>query len=561
MATQVDAVRAGGSAERRRRIRRGLAVGASIGAVYAIWLLLVSPNGNFPLNDDWAYAWSVRRLLTTGELHISQWSSATSVFPIYWGALFAWLAGGFSFAALRWSTLTMSVVGSLAVYDLLRQSGLPVRSACLGAVAVAANPIYLYLSYTFMSDVFYFAPMVVSLSLYNRGLQRDSGPALFGGAVAATTAYLARQLAITLPIAVVVALLLRDRRIRWRPILNAAILPCLVFLVHNLWLTFVHGVPWGFALNAVHNSVASLLRASKPLEIAWRLLLAMSYMGLFTLPVLVALVASRREAALPQGRRWMRLFGFWVVGLTALIVVSIVVTHAPMPYLGNVINRAGVGPVGLAGAKPLVTPLWVFWLATACVPVAGGAQGALWTDALLSVRRPGPGQLLVISSLLMALLAALVVILWDEYLIVFIPAGLYLALRLGPITRGGILAGGCVCALMLAYGCREMSDYMAWNTARWAAGRALVAQGVRPEAIDGGFEWAGWYEFETALPAAIAGGKGADLFGWTTIYRHQFRLAFSPMAGDRVLGSVPYRGSRLAFDPEGHVYSLRVSSQ
>jgi hypothetical protein len=544
-----------GPARRERRVRRGVIVGVAIGAVYAVWLLFVPPSGNFPLNDDWAYAWSVRRLLDTGQLRISEWSAVTSVFPVYWGALFCRAAGSFSFAALRWSTLMMSVLGCLGVYDFLRECGLPVRSACLGAVAVAANPIYLYLSYTFMSDVFYFAPMVVSLSLYTRGVRRHSARALLLGSVTAGVAYLARQLAITLPLAVALVLLLRDRRIRWQPVIQATLVPFGVFLWHTLWLKYSHGVPWGFELNAVHNSVAGLLQPRKPLEIVWRLLVSMAYMGLFTLPVLAALVASRRQESdrLP---RLTKSFGSWFVVLTAFVAVSVWVTHGPMPYLGNVINRAGMGPINLQGPKPLVTPTWVFWLVTAFAPLAGAAQATLWTDAVIRFRKPDAAQLLTIASILMAALTALIVVLWDEYLIVFLPAGLYLALRLRPITRGGMLAGACVCALMLTYGCREMADYMAWNSARWVAGRGLVAQGVQPDAIDGGFEWAGWYEFESALPAAIASGKGGDLFAWTRVNPHGFQLAFAPIAGDVTLGSVPYRGSLL--DPGGHIYILKV---
>jgi hypothetical protein len=558
MAPGIESVETGRHAGRHHRIRRGVAVGVSIGAMYALWLLLVSPTGNFPLDDDWAYAWSVRRLLDTGQLRISEWSAVTSVFPIYWGALFSTVAGSFSFVALRSSTLTMSVLGCLAVYDLLRESGLPLRSACLGAVAVAANPIYLYLSYTFMSDVFYFTPMVVSLSLYNRGVRRHSARALLFGSVAAGVAYLARQLAVMLPLAVVFVLLLRDRRLRWQPIAQATLVPFAVFLWHTLWLRYAHGIPWGFELNAVHNSMAGLLQPGKPFEIVWRLLVSMLYMGLFTLPVLAALVASRRQDT-AHVRRLARSFGIWLAVLTAFVALSTWVTHGPMPYLGNVINRAGFGPIGLPGPKPLVTPLWVFWLVTVCAPIAGAAQGALWTDAVLNVRKPDSAQLLVIASMLMALLTALIVVLWDEYLIVFVPAGIYLILRLQPITRSGMLAGVGVCALMLAYGCREMADYMAWNSARWVAGRELVAQGVPPEAIDGGFEWAGWYEFESALPAAIASGKGGDLFGWMRMNRHDFRLAFAPIAGDITLGSVPYRASLL--DPDGQIYILKAVSK
>ena len=45
-----------------------LAVGAAIAFVYALWLLVAAQGGDFPLNDDWSYAWSARHLLETGEL-------------------------------------------------------------------------------------------------------------------------------------------------------------------------------------------------------------------------------------------------------------------------------------------------------------------------------------------------------------------------------------------------------------------------------------------------------------------------------------------------------------
>ena len=117
------------------------------------------------------------------------------------------------------------------------------------------------------------------------------------------------------------------------------------------------------------------------------------------------------------------------------------------------------------------------------------------------------------------------------------------------------MAGVAICAAMLLYGLREMTDYMAWNNARWSAARQLVARNVPPEIIDAGFEWVGWHEFESALPVSIAKGKGRDLRAWTTETPDEYRLAFSPLDGYSVIDVVPYAGSPLA--PARRLYLLR----
>jgi len=524
--------------------------------LYALWFSLVSPQGEFPLNDDWAYAWSVRHLLQTGELRISEWISATVVFQIYWGALFAQLAGGFSFTALRWSTLVMSFVGCLALYDLLRQLDIPAPSALLGALTYAVNPIYVYLSYTFMTDVFYLTPMMLSLSFYVRGVKQESEQALVIGSIFAALSYLSRQLGATLPLAAGLVVLLKERRFDWRRMLMASLLPTLAFTGHTIWLRYFHGIPWGLELNAVQNSFKVFFQPTMPINIFWRLLLGMLYMGMFTLPVMVAAALS---LSLERMRLiWLsKIFGAWLTALGVLVVAITFLTGTPMPYLANVINREGIGALTLGGEKTPITPEWVFWLVTIVSPVAGAAQGALWTDMLLNARREGPHPAVVmfIASLLMAALTAIIVFMWDEYLLVFIPAGLYLVLRLGPINLRGWIAGLAICAAMLAYSLYEMADHMAWNTARWAAGEKLVAGGVSPEAIDGGFEWVGWYEFETALPVAIARGQSESLFAWQTVTPDQYKFTFEPLAGYTIFQSVVYRVP--VFDREAEIYVLQ----
>lgn len=528
----------------------------SVLSIFALWTAVAPPWGEFPLNDDWAYAWSVQQLLETGRLHVSQWTSATAISPVFVGALSVLLWGEFSFTALRLSTLVASIVGCVALYDLLRQLRVPPTGAWVGTLALAVNPVYIYLSYTFMSDVFFFVPMVLSLSSYVRGLKTRSSAWLLAGSCLAGLSYLARQLGVVLPVAAVASLVLKDRRIDWRLVLAAAVLPFAVFVGHTYWLTFVHGTPWGLKLNAIDNSLSALWNARAPLDIAWRVLASLMYVGLFSLPALLA-VAPSVWTAREKHKRLLNLFFTWLAVLIPVVAVLFIVTDGyAMPYLSNVVNAAGMGPLTLPGEKAPVTPSWAFALATALAPFAGSALAAVATQALARFGDDSNATLLLGASALMALATLLIVVLWDEYLVVLIPAGLYLALRIEPIRRTGVILGLAACLAFFVYGARELSDYMAWNSARWSAASELVAQGVDPAHIDGGFEWIGWHEFNSALPAAIAQGHGRELFGWMRITPDRYRIAFSPIQGHALVDSVPYQGS--FFNEAGAVFVLET---
>ena len=107
---------------------------------------------------------------------------------------------------------------------------------------------------------------------------------------------------------------------------------------------------------------------------------------------------------------------------------------------------------------------------------------------------------------------------------------------------------------MLVYGVIEIGDNLAWNTARWQSGQKLIAQGVPPETINGGFEWVGWYEFETALPQALAQGKWSDQFAWTSLTPDRYVLAFEALPGYRIFDHVPYQAPLVGHT--GDVYVL-----
>lgn len=530
------------SGGRRRRVDAAF-VGVLCG-IYGLWFLAASPRAEIPLNDDWAYAQTVRTLLETGRLRVSDWTAASIVFQTVWGAVFAWAGGGFSFTVLRASTLTASFLGALGCYALLCELGLPRRNVWLAVLALVVNPLFVYLSYTFMSDIFYFSLMAWSLWAYARGLRRGSVSALWAGAACAGAAYLSRQVALVLPAAAALAWVVRERRRAWGGVLAIVAVPLAVCAVHEWWLRAVHGVPWGFQINVVQNNLRASLTSQLPLWVFWKILLSCLYLGVFALPLSVA-HAGRPWWAVPRGarRRVVILSLVWFVVLAAICGVTLGESGRVMPYLGSVINRSGLGPRNLHGDKLPFAPPWIFGPVTVLAVLGGAAQGALWTEAVWRLRRVrgGPWLLLPVSGLLMLAPTVLMATLWDRYFLVLLPAAFAFAVGRVPVRWSGWAAGVVTCAVFLVYSLTGMNDCLHWNLARWTAGRRAVARGVAPGEVDGGFEWLGWYEFESALPRAIAAGQGRDLWAWTRVTPKRYRLSFTPLPESRVVDRVPYR--------------------
>jgi hypothetical protein len=77
--------------------------------------------GNFPLNDDWSYGQAVQNLVSSHQYRLTNWTSMPLLTQVLWGTLFS-LPAGFSFTALRFSTLFLSLTALLLLFLLARSS-------------------------------------------------------------------------------------------------------------------------------------------------------------------------------------------------------------------------------------------------------------------------------------------------------------------------------------------------------------------------------------------------------------------------------------------------------
>ncbi|MBN1424473.1 hypothetical protein JXA88_07945, partial [Candidatus Fermentibacteria bacterium] len=200
----------------------------------------------------------------------------------------------------------------------------------------------------------------------------------------------------------------------------------------------------------------------------------------------------------------------------------------PLPSLENVLHPAGLGFIGVQGAPPPL-PSW-FWM-TLSVGSLGAAIGLVgrvlppsalpaWAGLLLGII-PWIGGLVLGPSLLRAIVVGMggsafwlwafwgalrargglaLGIVWlailaalppfyDRYLVPLLPLFVIdLVPKLGRI-RPWVWASMAVMGILSVIGTH---DYLSWNRCRGEQIAGLEEQGVDPDTIDGGYEWAGW---------------------------------------------------------------------
>ncbi|HEX6276817.1 MAG TPA: hypothetical protein VFZ53_27445 [Polyangiaceae bacterium] len=181
---------------------------------YAAGIAVFHPFANVVYGgDDWAYAWSVKHLVETGELRASSWVTAAAVPQTLWGSLFV-AAFGASPRTFNVATLVASLFGLALLYGLCLRSRLAPKSAALLTAFVAVTPHYSAYANSFMSDMYYAVLLIAALFFFAASLERKSLMlAALGGSFAAC-AFLNRQIGVAIPLAFGAALALGFARRR-----------------------------------------------------------------------------------------------------------------------------------------------------------------------------------------------------------------------------------------------------------------------------------------------------------------------------------------------------------
>jgi hypothetical protein len=523
-----------------------------LAVLWSVSLIIVWPVGNFPLNDDWAFARTVKRFLESGEYHPTPWAAMPLLTQTLWGTLFC-LPAGFSFNALRCSMLVMSFAGLLFTYLALRCTQPSRCIAVVGTLTLAFNPIYFSLSNTFMTDVPFTALLTGAAFFLFRHLKGGSSLDTSIGSALALAATLSRQLALAIPLSYAVCVIWsRHFKNGWWARAVAPLLLCVGGLIaYQHWMRIADRLPASF--DKMNLRVYWML--SDPQLILTGLSshagMAMLYLGLFAAPVTVLLLpkiwASRM---VPQV--FLTAAGA-AVCFTVVFASDLIHLRPLMPGVGNILIAQGIGPLTLNGALGSDTATLPslgkpFWFGVSVASVVGGSLLIAGAAAIMICRWRNycvltlPIELAARIFFLLCLVGYLFPILviggWDRY---FVPAVPFLLLAVAiSASRSLPIAGprqssefsasfkvfsALLILLMAIYSICGTHDYLNWNRARWRALNDLMANGkAKPEDVDGGFEFNGWYLYNPDFKAP----KGKN-FWW--VHRDHYVVAFRELPG------------------------------
>jgi hypothetical protein len=497
----------------------------AIMGVFAAGWLLVGPRANVPVIDDWVYAWSVEHLLDTGRLQVLDISAFYPIAQILWGALFARVAG-FSFVVLRGSTVVLAVLGCWAVYLTLRELECRRSTSLLGALALAFDPVYFALSFSFMTDVPFVSFSTMALYWYVRAIRRDEPWAVWTGCLCAMAAFLTRPIGIVLPLALLPALIgSRDWRTRFRRCVTPLITTLIVMSALQIEMPRMLGpLDW-----------ASIRQD----YLRWWFMVPITEYLRWNVEVPFVLAFPFAPLLLAYAVRWRRAAQTGAVAIILTIVCRGAFGQVVMPLpegqtwsLRDIGARSMLdGNVAASGWSLRVAPLVVLLglLTVAALAVIGVRR--------YRQRTGGPrGDRVVIALAVLQLVCINALWLYnDRYYVVFAPLVAIVGAR--ALDRDG-LGQGVAAALLIVWAGIAISgtrDMLAFNETCARIDAELEASGIPAWDIDAGYPLDGWrlYAHPERLPSGA--NRQYDVPFVTSNRPTHYSIANSPLPQSEVL--------------------------
>lgn len=523
-----------------------------IGAFYIIAIWVIGIGGDFPLNDDWAYAEGVRHLLQ-GDGLIMPNVCAAGIAHVGFGFVAAKLLG-YSYVSLRICSFLITVAGAVAFFVTAASFRIPRTQATFLTLLYAANPLLINVCFGFMSDSTALALNMIFLACVTRGLVRRSlntlAMAFFILALAVTT----RQSALIFLVLSPFCLSKRfgATRSKYFVFAFALALPMLAAWACDRWLmnSFIDSGSTNIGYDLVRNAHSAIIQkfiCSAPDMIMPSLSAfgqVLCYLALFCLPALAALFV---EFAIKRQVKFitLKVFVLLFVCELALAGVNLLLYRQTMPFSENILRFTTVGAQGLLGiirqpldahGRMVITILSFIFSLPLLLVLAGSLPKSQKKIDLLSA---------VVTAFMLACLGFLtietIVRCTDRYYLVALGPSLlaigFYAKRsrinlVNPIST--MLLVSLVC-----YSIAGNQEYLSSNRARWRAIEWLEKTGVTSAATDGGYEYNVLRDM-SLYNTTYRGAPPRDKWRWWSVKGETYLVSFSPVPGYETIHSEPY---------------------
>jgi len=548
-----------------------------ITALLLAWGLIVAvvnPCGEFMVNDDWAFVRGLETLKAEGRLPTTGWGpeyapgGPSLIVHLLWGLLFT-EAAGFSLTALRLSVLSLGIAGSVTLLVLLRLAGAPRWLALMAGFCLIFNPLYLSLSFTFMTDVTFTAVALVSVLLLWLGAARSNRRLIAAGFAAALAAVLIRQVGLVIPAAFVAACGLHPygaRLGRAKVLVLAAAMVLIPWMVYETVLAVMGSTPITHH-QIIHNILRQPLAKGFPDYLVFMVgqfvHAALGYTCVLISPLVAIWIGEFLKL------QWFRL-------LATLLTVGLVILEAailtgmidpPVLLHRNVIFDFGLGPVLLKDTYILgitrtwTMPKWLFYLIAYWGLISMAVVAALSLSCLRDLlSRRGKCTFLGSFSLLCGVAYLGIILLTgfhDRYLIplcafliVWMIAEMPSQVRI--FSTGKLVAAAVPLILLACFSVPALHDFVQLKRTVAKAHDYLTGDlKVDPCRVDGGFEFNGYHCYRPDFVPK-------EGLSWWWVPDEDFVLTLGPLPDHRVVRTFPFRRW---LGPEGAVFILQPVSK
>jgi 4-amino-4-deoxy-L-arabinose transferase-like glycosyltransferase len=490
---------------------------------------IVPTMANVATTDDWAYSRAVETLVTEGRLVMYPVVAATAVGQVLWAAPFA-LIFGMSLGITRLSTVVAVVIGGVALYAILRQLGVSRSRSTLGMALYLFNPLTMSVAFTFMTDPHFVTWLLVSLACTLRGL---GGPvnrprAIVAGSIAAGFAFWVRQQGALIPVSVVLTLLLsRQLWFNWRSVrLLTQVLaaPVIMFLAYYAWLFWLNDVPdvqQGFLDRAIDEGWPGAWLLVRRISI-----FAVMYLGLFCLPLLLALVPARPGHSFPvfaSRQAWWACIV--ALGVLLFAVVHLVSIGRLMPYIPQFLGSGGFGAADVPGGRQRVIEWAPFWLVLTGASLLGAVLMIGVATSRIGERRARPGGIGIGLVAMMALWQFAGVIppsfqyinrggSLDRYLLPLVPLTIVIVLwatRNIPLVQPVTWVAIAFFAVVSTAG---MRDYLTYMDGVWDMAEFANEAGLPNDRLDAGSGWDGYHLYIAMIEDGVTKSRSPRGSPW-----------------------------------------------
>jgi hypothetical protein len=476
----LDSTQMGRASSHARSRRFHFAVAIIVIVWYCAVYFAVRPLTEAPVIDSWVYEHAVTHFNRAGTIQFPGFTQAIPVAQVFYGVAWSRVFGETS-RSLDISTALLAIVGCLLFYGLARECGAGAWAAAAATALIACNPCYLFLSFSFMTEVPFLVALLASYLAFAYAIRGSRRRWLSLAGAAATVGFAIRPFAAATIAAEAVALLAAgdDRNGARRPsrIANAFPLAAALIVCAGFWTWFSVLSPKPWMLEYYQHRLRTYFMLV-PLRsyLAGGVLEPAIYLGIVLSPLAVL-------RAMQQWRQSIIIAGVILAGSITILRLG----HEPVSDLEQVTCFGGsYGALVLSGAPQRDFSSKLAWMLLILGAVGFAGICNAWCKAIQNTN-----WVLWAVLLAGAIYWVAMPLLWlfaDRYDLVLVPAAcLPLALAPLPRRRIAITAWGLMTAALAFLSVGGLVSYHRTLQEIVMETEALVRQGIPRRQIDAGY--------------------------------------------------------------------------